>query len=183
MRKKILLKFGFSTSFRIHYNSGSLFISKPLTCADQQVFAFLLNIWLWQSLLLIRFTISFIFIVIYFCFVNMLHTTKCDWSKIFVMYIKRLKNICRNLSYFGTHSNIITNLNYTFPRDSHLREVMGKEYEKHLLHLYQNVIWQEFWIYTLTTLTAILASMTSHTLIMLHGYYVSEGISIEILVS
>lgn len=70
----------------------------------------------------------------------MLHKTKCDWSKIFVMYIKRLKNICRNLSYFGTHSNVITNLNCTFPHDSHLRKVMGKEHEKHLIHLYQNVI-------------------------------------------
>lgn len=44
----------------------------------------------------------------------MLHTTKCDWSKIFVMNIKRLKNICRSLSYFCTHSNIVTSMNYTF---------------------------------------------------------------------
>lgn len=65
----------------------------------------------------------------------MLHTTKCDWSKIFVMYIKRIKNICRNLNYFGTHSNIMTNLNYTVPHDSHLRTVKGKEYEKHKITL------------------------------------------------
>lgn len=31
----------------------------------------------------------------------MLYTTKCDWSKIFVMYIKRLKNIFRNLLFFA----------------------------------------------------------------------------------
>lgn len=33
----------------------------------------------------------FIHIYYIFCFVNMLHITRCDWSKIFVMYIKRLK--------------------------------------------------------------------------------------------
>lgn len=130
--------------FRIHYNSGPLFISKLLTYTDQQVFAFLLNIWLWQSLLLIGFTVSFIFIVIYFCFVNMLHSTKCDWSKIFVMYIKRLKNICRNISYFFTHRNATISLNYTFWHDSLLRKVMGKEYAAaaaHIIHLHQNIIW------------------------------------------
>lgn len=100
--------------FWIHYNSGPLFISKLLTYADQQVFAFLLNTWLWQSSLLIRFTVSFIFIVIYFLFCKYVTPTKCDWSKIFVMYIKRLKNICRNVSYICTHGNTMTSLNHTF---------------------------------------------------------------------
>lgn len=40
---------------------------------------------------------------------------------------------------------------WIIPSDSLLRKVMEKEYEKHVIHLHQNMIWQGFLVYTSTT--------------------------------
>lgn len=52
---------------------------------------------------------------------------------------------------------------WIIPSDSLLRKVMEKEYEKRIIHLHQNMIWQDFLVYTLTTPVATLAPIHRHT--------------------